>query len=150
MWKVALDGAHETVVVLATPHTDFNGHVSPDGRWMAFETDVSGRPEIWVQPFGGSGAAMSQVSRDGGLSPRWSRDGKDLFFLTPEGVMAIGVTGDAFRALRPYVTGRFRASSNSNTNYDVARDGRLLMVQQIEQNKPQTRVEVVLNGIRKR
>ena len=64
-----------------------------------------------------------------------------------DGIMAVTVNGKTFSSPRPLIAGRYREAANTNTNYDVARDGRFLLVQQIQPDKPQTRIEVVLNGI---
>jgi serine/threonine-protein kinase len=147
--KLALDGSQKPEPVVATAATEGSGQISPDGRWLLFDSDVSGRTEVWVRPFAGAGGAMRQVSRDGGQESRWSRDGKELYYFAPggSGIMAVTVNGDSFSAPRLLFEGRYRMASNSNTNYDVARDGRLLMVQPIQPTKPQTRIEVVLNGL---
>jgi Tol biopolymer transport system component len=148
IWKVALDGAHETVPVVATPASETGGQVSPDGRWMLFESGVSGRPEIWIKPFDSPAAAGGMsVSRDGGGAPRWSRDGREFFFQVPNGVMAVTVNGDVRSDPRLLFEGRFRAAANANTNYDVAKDGRFLLVQPIHPAMDLGRIEVVLNGI---
>jgi serine/threonine-protein kinase len=148
LWKVALDGDHETVPVLATPAFDNAGQVSPDGRWLAHESNASGRVEVWVQPFNApaGGRAPHPISRDGGHGPRWSRDGRELFFMTPDSIMAVTVSGETFSQPRVHVQGRYRLPANANTNYDTARDGRLLHVLQIQPSKPQTRIDVVVNG----
>ena len=153
IWKVAVDGTHETMPVIATPAFENGGQVSPDGRWIAFETNITGRIEVWTQSFtapaGSAGAAPQQRSRDGGMAARWSHDGRELFFMTDNGIMAVTVSGDTFSLPREIVRGRFRRSANANTNYDAARDGRLLHVLPIEPGRAQTRIEVVLNGIGK-
>jgi serine/threonine-protein kinase len=63
-----------------TPHTEWWPEISPDGRWLAYGSNVSGRFEIYVRPYPGPGPA-EQVSVDGGESPAWRSDGKELFFL---------------------------------------------------------------------
>ena len=150
--KVALDGAHEIQPLVDTPAQEIAGQASPDGRWVAVESSTSGRPEIWAQPLGRDGkasGALVPVSHDGGNAPRWSRDGRELFFMTPDGIMGVTVNGNSFSQPRSIVSGRFRVSANANSNYDVAKDGRFLHVLPIEITKPQTRIEVVLNGISK-
>ena len=150
--RVALDSSREIEPLVATPAAEIAGQVSPDGRWVAVESTASTRPEIWVQPLGSDGrtsGALIPVSRDGGNAPRWSRDGHELFFMTPDGIMGVTLKGDSFSQPRPIVSGRFRVSANANTNYDVAKDGRFLHVLSIEPTKPQTRIEVVLNGVSK-
>jgi hypothetical protein len=150
--KVALDGAHEIRPLVATPDTEIAGQASPDGRWVAVESTASGRDEIWAQPLGPEGSASGAqvpISRDGGIAPRWSRDGHELFFMAPDGIMGVTANGGSFSQPRSIVSGRFRVSANANSNYDVAKDGRFLHVLPIDLTKPQTRIEVVLNGISK-
>ena len=150
--QVALAGAHEIRPLIATPASEIAGQASPDGRWIAVESSASGRAEIWVQPLGPDGratGAMVPISRDGGNAPRWSRDGRELFFMTPDGIMGVTVNGNSFSQPRSIVSGRFRVSANANSNYDVAKDGRFLHVLPIELTKPQTRIEVMLTGISK-
>jgi hypothetical protein len=90
---------------------------------------------------------MRQVSRDGGAGPRWSRDGRELYFMTPDRIWAVTVSGDTPSPPRSLIQGRFRLPINANTNYDAARDGRFLHVLPIQPSKPQTRIDVVLNGL---
>jgi eukaryotic-like serine/threonine-protein kinase len=73
-------GTLEARVFAATPFNEFSPRFSPDGRWVAFASNLSGRSEIYVRPFEGDVTA-TRVSRDGGTAPRWSRDGKEMFFL---------------------------------------------------------------------
>ena len=85
--------------LVATPFNEVSPRFSPDGRRVAYQSDLSGRPEIYVRPFEGSAPAI-RVSREGGTRPRWGRDGKELFFLAPGGrLMSVpvsnGVAGGA-------------------------------------------------------
>jgi Tol biopolymer transport system component len=150
--KVALEGAHEIQPLVETPAQEIAGQASPDGRWVAVESTASGRAEIWVQPLGPDGrakGALVPISRDGGNAPRWSRDGREIFFMTPDAIMGVAATGNSFSQPRAIVSGRFRGVRECNSNYDVAKDGRFLHVLPIEVTRPQTRIEVVLNGVSK-
>ena len=151
--KVSLHGNHEVVPVLTTPASELNGQVSPDSRWIAFESLISGRWEVWVRPFDAKLAPtsgdMKMVSREGGQGTRWSHDAKELFFMTPGNIMAVNVTGDAFSLPKEAVRGRFMLPPNANTNYSVARDGRILHIQPVAPTKADRRIEVVLNAIGK-
>ena len=73
---------------------------SPDGRWLAFVTDESGRAEVYIQPFPGPGAKVP-MSNNGGLQPMWSRDGRELFYREGDWMMAVSVTLDPFRVEAP-------------------------------------------------
>ncbi|HYN09747.1 MAG TPA: protein kinase [Vicinamibacterales bacterium] len=149
--KVSLEGTHASEPVVATPAPETDGQVSPDGRWISFDSGVTGRIEVWVKPFGSaSSGAMRQLSRDGGGVSRWSRDGRELFYMVPNGMMAVSVSGETFGQPRLLFEGRYRTQANSNSNYDVARDGRFLHVQPVQPTKPDTRVEVVLNGLERK
>jgi Tol biopolymer transport system component len=149
IWKAPLDGADRTPVrLLATESAEINGQVSPNGEWLAYESTMTGRSEVWVQPFKQEGR-REQVSREGGTMPRWSRDGRELFFTTILGdaMMMAGVSGGSFATPRLLFEGRYRGQSNANTNYDIARDGRFLHIQQVQPDTAPTRIEIVLNGL---
>jgi serine/threonine protein kinase/Tol biopolymer transport system component len=150
LMKVALDGPHETQPVIATPASETSGLVSPDGRWIAFDSAVSGLVEVWVKPFDSPTSAIRKISRDGGTASRWSRDGKELYYSVPNGIMVVSVSGDTFGQPRLLFEGQYRRSANANTNYDVSRDGRFLHVQPVQLTKPPTRIEVVLNSLQPR
>jgi Tol biopolymer transport system component len=147
LWKVALAGDHE-LQAIETGISANSGQVSPDGRWIAYESNTGGGFQIWVRPFAAPGTAGArQVSLDGGTASRWSRDGKELYFMGTDAIMAVTVSGDTFSAPRVFANGRYRPSANANSNYDTAKDGRIIHVQPIQPARPQTRIEVVLNGI---
>src|SRR6202022_1726117 len=114
-----------------TKHPESLGHVSPDGRWLAYTSLESGRPEIYVKPFP-IGNDRWQISANGGVMPQWSSDGRDLYFASPDDkLMAAAVHGGAtFSADAPRVlfTTRLKAGIGvTRRQFDVARDGRLLM-----------------------
>jgi serine/threonine protein kinase len=78
-----LFGARKPYPFVNTSFSEGNAQFSPDGRWVAYQSNESGRSEIYVQPFLGPGGKW-QVSTNGGIEPRWSRDGKELFFIAPD------------------------------------------------------------------
>jgi len=106
---------------------------SPDGRWMAYASNETGRMEIYVSPFPG-GNGKWQVSTGGGQEPRWRQDGKELFYLSPDGkLMAVPVaTGASFEAGSPLAL--FQAhrrqpiSSQDLFSYDVSADGQRFLI----------------------
>ena len=114
------------------PFSEQNGEVSPDGLWLAYQSNESGRDEIYVRPFPNvEGAGRWQVSTSGGTRPVWARNGRELFFFLPPGkVMAVSVEqGPTFTsgAVRTLFEGQYM-SVQSGRSYDVASDGRFLMV----------------------
>ncbi len=110
---------------------DRYGRLSPDGRWIAYSSDESGREEIYVQPFPGLDARV-QVSPGGGTQPIWSRDGRELYYRGPRDVMASAVDARAPMVFAPphaLFADRFeRPQPDGHITYDVAPDGRFLMI----------------------
>ena len=88
VWVVpanAGEGERKPAIYLQTPFNEHHGHLSPDGAWMAYASDESGRWEVYVGEFPGGG--RWQVSADGGVEPRWRPDGKELFYVSPDGTL---------------------------------------------------------------
>jgi hypothetical protein len=105
------------------------GGFSPDGRWLAYASNESGRFEIYVKPFPEPGGKW-QVSTGGGLEPRWRGDGKELFYLAPDDkVMAVEVgTGAAFEAGTPQALFVTSLKNASGSHYDVTPDGQRFLL----------------------
>jgi hypothetical protein len=122
--------------------------LSPDGKWLAYQSPVSSRQEIYVAPFPGPGPAR-QISTDGGVEPLWSRDGRELFYQNGGRLMGITVTpGAAWSSSPPHVVheGRFLRSGNGNTDWTITRDGRrFLRIQLVAPERAITHVDLVLN-----
>jgi Tol biopolymer transport system component len=85
VWAIAVDGS-DSIPVAAGPASEAQPDFSPDGRWVAFETNESGRPEIFVVSFPDL-AVRRQISTNGGRVPRWDRAGKTLYYLEGEDVV---------------------------------------------------------------
>jgi len=104
---------------------------SPDGRWLAYCSNESGRRELYVRPFPGPGG-KSQISTGGGSHPIWSRDGRELFFLSPEGrIMLVDNTagGDSFSPGKAHVWSQKSLPwLGGNYPYDLAPDGKRFVV----------------------
>jgi Tol biopolymer transport system component len=86
LWTLSMSGDRTPKVFLSSKHSELNGTFSPDGRWVAYQSDASGRYELLVRPFPNRDPPQT-ISRDGGMYPRWRGDGKELFFLSPDGTM---------------------------------------------------------------
>ncbi len=121
------------VPFLATPKSEYSAAVSPDGRWVAYASNSSGRFEVYAVPRDAPQSAPVLVSNGGGSSPRWAPDGRAIYYLnmTPQLMEARVVTSPSLRVegtralfdARPFVQ-----TSLSRRNYDVAPDGRFLFV----------------------
>ena len=143
LWTVPLAGDRKPTIFLATPHIEAGGTFSPDGRWIAYESNVSGRNEIYVRPFPKQ-PGQFPVSRDGGWAPRWRRDGKELFFLSLDGtLMAAGI--DTTRGFAPALPEHLFPTElrpGSFHPYAVTRDGQRFL---IPREIPPAPITVVLN-----
>jgi Tol biopolymer transport system component len=132
---------------LRTPFYEV-GVFSPDGRWMAYTSNESGRYEVYVQPYPGPGGKW-QISTGGGMDPRWSANGRELVYRNGDKVMAVDVTTQpAFSAGKPKMLfeGPSVPNSPTTTYYDVSADGqRFLMIKPAEQAQAATQIVVVQN-----
>ncbi len=83
LFLLPLDGGGGPRPLLAEPtQHELNGEVSPDGRWIAYQSNESGRHEIYVRPFPDIESGRSQISSEGGRYPLWARSGRELFYVT--------------------------------------------------------------------
>ena len=124
--------------LLETRFEERGGIVSPDGRWLAYESNSAGRFEIYVRPFPNVGAGQWQVSNAGGVQPLWARTGRELFYVAPDGVLMTvlveprGTRWSAGTATK-LVAGRYYTAAGAFVarQYDVSPDGqRFLMIKQ--------------------
>jgi len=123
--------------------------LSPNGRWLAYASDESGRLEVYVRPFPGSGSRWP-ISTDGGTLPMWARNGRELYYRNGNRMMAVTVTSDAtFSATKPKALFETRAYlgaySGSMVSYDVTPAGEFLMIEPDEADVPPSQINVVLN-----
>jgi eukaryotic-like serine/threonine-protein kinase len=97
IWAVPLEGDRKPFPVVETTFDEGNGQFSPDSRWIAYQSNESGRDEIYVQPFPGAGH-KTLISSGGGVQVRWRQNGQELFFLAPDNrLMAVPIRLDAER-----------------------------------------------------
>ena len=95
IWALPLQGDRKPFVVVQTPFEERDARFSPDGRWIAYQSNETGRNEIFVQPFPGPGRSW-QISTTGGTGAQWRGDGREIFYLAPDNrLMAVPVTIDA-------------------------------------------------------
>jgi serine/threonine-protein kinase len=133
-WNIMVDSAGALTPFLATPFTEGWPAVSPDGRWLAYVSDASRRLEVYLQPLIGS-AGRIQVSVDGGTEPVWSRDGRTLLYRRTATAGHELVAATMQWSDPPRVASRKRIldladveGAEPHPNFDVAADGRLVMV----------------------
>jgi hypothetical protein len=145
IWVQPLDGEREAQPFLQTPFMELVARFSPDGHWLAYVSDESGRAEVYVMPYPGPGGKR-QISTEGGFGPVWARNGRELFYRNGDQMMVVDITTeDGFTAGNPRLLfeGSFRPMMLT-ANYDVSLDGeRFVMVQADEQAAKQ--LNVVLN-----
>ena len=140
-----------TEPLVQTAASELFGELLPDGHWLAYQSDESGRNEIWVRPFPNVDAGHWQVSTGGGITPAWARSGRELFYLDDTYAMTVVPvrTSPAFSAGRPtrLFDGRYFGSPFWRT-YDVSRDGRrFLMIKDNDRGAAPPSILVVLNWL---
>ena len=132
-----LDAQEQPIALAKSSVEERNGEVSPDGHWLAFERESTSRPgqlDIYVRPLPDANRGLSQVTRDGGTFPAWSRSGHELFYVAPDGgMMAVPVeaAGSTWKMGSPRkLFGREYLTREGSLGrlYDVAPDGRFLML----------------------
>ncbi|CAN5724554.1 hypothetical protein BH18ACI5_BH18ACI5_15040 [soil metagenome] len=136
-------------VLVDQPASKAGGQFAPDGRAVAYISDETGRDEIYVRPFGSTGDAI-QVSSDGGSAPRWSPDGRELFYRRGDTFMAASVTSAAGTLTVADARKLFEARaapgrSTFQAAYSVSPDGRRLLVLLQDPRAIPTQINVVLN-----
>jgi Tol biopolymer transport system component len=126
-----LFGDRKPLTVIGRAHRDdFAARFSPDGRWIAYAVDDSGRSEVFVTDFP-EGTQRWQVSTDGGTQPRWRRDGRELFYAAPDGkIMSVEIgSGRTFQAGAPKVLFETLSPWMAGFDfYDVAPDGQRFLM----------------------
>jgi WD40 repeat protein len=138
-------GEPELKELIVTEFAEGGGQLSPDGRWILYQSNASGRFEIYVQPYPGPGRTL-RASSAGGLWPRWSADGTEIYYQSFAGtLMAVPVrsTGSGL-SLAPAVELFSGPSLENGGQYDVAGDGRFLVIEPIAEQQPEP-VTVLMN-----
>jgi Tol biopolymer transport system component len=127
IWALPLLGERTPFAAVEAPA--YHARLSPDGRWLAYDSDETGTSEVYVQPFPSTMARKWRLSKQGGVEPKWRRDGKELFYLgLDQRLMVVSIrTSSRFEAdpavalfEAPSVAGKTLGLGNK---YDVAPDG---------------------------
>jgi serine/threonine-protein kinase len=147
---MSLEGDRAMRPLIHTAANESNAEISPDGRWIAYNSDESGRLEVSVRPFPNVESGHWQISTDGGSRPLWNRNGRELFFVDLEGrLMSAAIqTAGSFAAATPTVV--FEGVTGAGIlgrNYDVSPDGQRFLVTRSAgaEAKIPPRLEIALN-----
>ena len=145
LWTLSMDDARRATPYLQTPFDEREAQVSPDGRWLAYSSNESGRPEVYVRPFPAA-AGQWKVSVEGGTEPRWRGDGRELFYVGPDRrLISVPIaSGATFTPGLPAPLFETRLADTWWWDYVVLPGGRFVIKQRVEQT-PSSRVTVVLN-----
>jgi Tol biopolymer transport system component len=156
IWAVPMPPDRKPVAVMDTPFDETGAQFSPNGRWVTYQSNESKPARIYIRPFPGPGGTV-QVPGTGGSQPRWSRDGKELFYLGLDGrLMAVPIAtgadgqlqpGSAVALFRPQLAGGPNINTSglgTKAQYAVGPDGRFLMNISLEAATA-TPITVVLN-----
>jgi len=144
IWTLSLDGVRVARPWLRTPANEWAGRLSPDGRWMAYNSDESGRIEVYVQPFPGPGGKWL-ISQEGGANPIWSRDGRSLFYRRGDEMLVVDVdTSAGFAVGKPVrlFAGRYRLTGR---DFDVSADGTRLVMMHNDDPRTTSRLGLLLD-----
>jgi dipeptidyl aminopeptidase/acylaminoacyl peptidase len=148
LWVLPLSDDRKAFPLLQTPFSESLGAFSPDGRWIAYVSDESGRPEVYVQTFPVS-TAKWRVSTSGGTQPRWRRDGKEIFYLTPDHrLVAVALTpGSSFEPGIPAALFEIGTAPGVGLRhqYCVTSDGERFLVIRGAETQETPPITVVLN-----
>lgn len=138
--------------VLNGPANETHPQLSPDGKWLAYVSDESSQGEVYVTAYPGVKAKW-QISRGGGTEPRWRGDGKELFFVAPDGTLhavAISAVEGTFANATPVplfrISARAPVSSTDLYNYTVTADGKRFLVNRYIRPASLPPFNIVLNA----
>ena len=148
LWVVPTNGGGKPRPAVQSPATEVDGRFSPNAKWIAYSSDASGRFETYMVPFDAAGRP-TQISTGGGFETTWRRDGKEIFYLTPERtLMAVDVDeGPPLRlgTPQPLFEMPTHALSGARNHYDVTADGqRFLVTEEVRRTTPVT-ITVMIN-----
>jgi eukaryotic-like serine/threonine-protein kinase len=143
IWLMSLDGDPRPKPWLRSSFNERNPRFSPDGRWIAYDSDESGTREVYVALTDGAGE-KKRISPSGGREPRWSRDGKQLFYTAPDdSIVAVPVVVGGDLQAGPGAS-LFRLETGIR-NFDVSPDGSRFLVTTPLEKSPESPIRVILN-----
>jgi serine/threonine-protein kinase len=151
---LSMESDRKVRMLLKEKYAQFYPQISPDGRWMAYQSNESGKDEVYVRPFPEVNNGKWQVSTSGGNTPLWLPNGRELFYLSGDSVMAVSVETDpAFKAAKPETLFKgtyVQLSTSSGQPWDISPDGkRFLMMKDAGSTSSETggprKINIVLN-----
>lgn len=160
-WNVATKGKTDVMRIALVPdakpesiaQTRFDEYapvLSPDGRWVAYQSDETSRDEVYVRDSSGKGGRW-QISTDGGEEPNWSPDGRELYYRSDTRLIVVPVdTSSGFKAGQPRILfdGVYRMRSDTNVSYDVdPKGGRFLMIRPADETASDTSIRIVVGWL---
>jgi Tol biopolymer transport system component len=132
---------------LNSPFNEDQGAFSPDGKWVAYGSNETGRFEVYVRPFPGPGREW-QISTNGGNSPRWRADGRELYFVAPDrklmAAAVITTAGNVSSGVPQTLFQTHMTRVPDKQQYDVARGGRFLVLTELQETSTEP-IHVLLN-----
>jgi serine/threonine-protein kinase len=149
VWVAPLDGSAPPRPLRASPYEEDFGTFSPDGRWIAYQSDETGRPEIYVEAFPGPGE-RHQISADGGAEPLWTQGSGEIFYRHGEEMRVVPTrTGSRFdfEPSRALFTLSFDNMGNSARNYDVMPDGQRIVAVRVPDLDAPRRIDIVTHWL---
>jgi eukaryotic-like serine/threonine-protein kinase len=147
LWVLPLSGEGKPFPIVQTPFEEREPEISPDGKWMAYRNNESGRMEVYITAFPGGGAKW-QVSSNGGIGAKWRGDSKELFFVdSADNLMAVDVNafGSAVRLGVPHVLFQVVGAQRQAGPFDVTRDGKKFLINNGNPKEGNEPVTLVLN-----
>lgn len=155
LWILPVSSDKKPFPFLKTSFEERDGQFSPDGKWVAYQSNESGRPEIYAQPFPGPGRKF-QISTNGGAQPRWNENGKEIFYVSLDSkmmaaVMKLSPDGRSLETGTPEVLFPLRIAGgpvpaiNSQQQYAVSSDGQQFLVNLARDEGPTSPITLILN-----
>ena len=149
VWVAALDGSGPPRALRVSPYEEDFGTFSPDGRWIAYQSDETGRPEIYVEAFPGPGE-RHQISADGGVEPVWAHGSSEIFYRRGDEMRVVRTrTGSRFEfePSRVLFTLSLDNMGNSARNYDVTPDGGRIVAVRVPDLDAPRRIDIVTHWL---
>jgi len=149
IWLLNFENGRKSEQFLHTRFNEYHPMLSPDGRWLAYTSDESGQPEVYVRSFP-TGSGKWHISTDGGQQPLWARDGSEIYYRNSGKIMAVKIETDAsFLAQKPVLLFKNQSDTREmnpfgSPNYDVHPDGKFLLIKP-DPISPLRQINITLN-----